>query len=273
MRNPETERGPRRILPSLTSIAMSGAQSLRRQDLLYGFWCATGHTAVIDAAASVGPDFVVIDTQHGIDLGQVDPSVFAVLASYEVASLVRVESIDPGPIGRALDLGADGIIVPLVETADEAERAVKATRHAPEGWRSYGMHTRRVGAFDQRPFVAIQIETEPAVENIESIAATQGVDALYIGPADLGLALCGMPALDVNEVFDGNHPCANQLSEAFASVVTACERNGLIPGLHVGDGATARRVRGTGFRLSSVTADTGLIASGLARELDSARAR
>lgn len=250
---------------------MSDPTSLRESDSSYGFWCTTGHPAIVDAAATVGPDFVVIDAQHGVDLGKVDASLFTVLAHYGVTGLVRVPEIDTASIGRALDLGAAGIIVPLVETAADAQRAVHATRYAPNGGRSYGMQTRRVGPFDQTPFVAIQVETAEAVENVDAIAALDGVDALYIGPADLGLGIGGVPASDVNGVFDGTHQLAEELSEAFRRVVGACEGHGIIPGLHVGDGRTAARANAEGFRFSSVSADVGLIASGLARELQTAR--
>lgn len=244
---------------------------LRTKDTLLGFWCATGHPAIIDAAASAGPDFVVIDTQHGVDLGRVDASVFTVLAAYGVAGLVRVPSLDVAPIGRALDLGADGIIVPLVETAADAERAVSATRHAPRGGRSYGMQTQRVGPFERTPFVVIQVETAAAVDDLDAIAAVDGIDALYIGPADLGLGLGGAPAPDVNEVFDGTHPNAEAIGAAFEAVVSTAGKHGIVPGLHVGDGATAARALGKGFRFCAVSADVGLITSGLARDLAAAR--
>lgn len=250
---------------------MSGAADLRSKETLLGFWCVTGHPAIVDAAASVGPDFVVIDSQHGVDLGQLDASVFTVLAAYGVAGLVRVPSLDIPPIGRALDLGADGIIVPLVESADDAAHAVFATRHAPTGGRSYGMQTRRVGPFDEEPFVVIQVETAGAVADIEAIAGVEGVDATYIGPADLGLGLGGEPAADVNTVFDGTHPNSEEVAQAFRSVVSACERNQIVPGLHVGDGVTAARARSEGFRFSSVSVDVGLVSSGLASELHAAR--
>ena len=231
----------------------------------------SGDVTVLDAAASAHPDFVVIDTQHGIDLGRLESSHFTLLSSYDVPSLVRMESLDGGRIGRALDLGADGIVVPLVETAKEAEEAVRATRHAPHGSRSHGMQTRRVGPFDQRPFVAIQVETSAAVENLDEIAAMDGVDALYIGPADLGLGMGGVPAPNVNHVFDGTHENAGVLREAFEAVVEVADRHSVIPGLHVHNGATAARAFAQGFRMSAVTSDVGLIRFGLERELRTAR--
>lgn len=250
---------------------MSRPGGLTEKESLYGFWCVTGHPSVVDASASVGPDFIVIDTQHGVDLARVDSSLFTVMAHYEVAGLVRVPSIEVAPIGRALDLGAAGIIVPLVETPADAEKAVAATRYSPRGGRSYGMQTRRVGPFDEQPFVAIQVETAGAIANVEAIAEVDGVDALYIGPADLGLSLGGSPAGDVNAVFDGTHHNASELAAAFRAVVDASRRNGVLPGIHVGDGATARRAAGHGFRMSAVTSDLGLAASGLRTELAAAR--
>lgn len=250
---------------------MSDPTPLRESELAYGFWCTTGHPAVVDAAAAAGPDFVVIDAQHGVDLARLDASLFTVLAYSGVAGLVRVPAAHSTPIGRALDLGATGVIVPLVESAEDAELAVAATRYAPGGTRSFGMQTHRVGAFDHEPFVAIQIETAAAVGYADAIAAVDGVDALYIGPADLGLGLGGEPAGDVNDVFDGTHPLSDELSAAFSTVVAECHGHGIIAGLHVGDGATAARAREHGFTFSSVTADVSLISTGLTRELRAAR--
>jgi 4-hydroxy-2-oxoheptanedioate aldolase len=232
-----------------------------------------GNHAVVDVASSANPDFIVVDTQHGVDLGQVDASLFTVMAGYGVVGLVRVESIDLGRIGRALDLGASGIIVPLVESFDDAARAVHATRHAPRGGRSYGMQTRRVGPFDEEPYVVIQVETAGAIADIDAIAEVDGVDALYIGPADLGLALGGSPAPNVNDVWDGGHEHAGPLAAAFARVVEAADANGIVPGLHCGDGASSARAVTEGFRMTSVAVDLGLIGTGLREHLEIAQGR
>lgn len=250
---------------------MSNAAHLRELSPTFGFWSTTGDPAVVDASASVGPDFICIDTQHGVDLGRLDASVFTVMASYGVAGLVRVDSVDLTPIGRALDLGAAGIIVPLVDSATGAAAAVAATRHAPRGGRSYGMQTRRIGPFDEEPFVMIQVETAGAVRDIEAIAAVDGVDGLYIGPADLGLGIGGTPAPDVNEVFDGTHPNSGLLGDAFKAVVTAATDNGITPGLHCGDGASAARAFREGFTFAAVGSDLGLISGGLREHLAIAR--
>jgi 4-hydroxy-2-oxoheptanedioate aldolase len=242
-------------------------------DVIHGFWCVTGDTTVVDTAASVGPDFVVIDTQHGVDLGRLDASVFTVLANYGVPSLVRVESIDLGRIGRALDLGASGIVVPLVESADDAGRAVDATRHAPRGGRSFGMQTRRIGPFDEEPFVVIQVETAGAVADIDAIASVSGVDALYIGPADLGLGLGGKPATDVTQVFDGTHDNAGLLMDAFSAVLDAAKARGIAAGLHCGTGESSAQAAATGFTMTAVATDVGLVGRGLKEQLATARGR
>jgi 4-hydroxy-2-oxoheptanedioate aldolase len=249
------------------------ADRLRSTKPAFGFWSSTGHHAIVDAAASVRPDFVCIDTQHGVALGNLDPSVFTSLAHYGVPSLVRVESADPTPIGRALDLGATGIIVPLVDSVDQARRAVSATKHAPNGIRSYGMQTRRVGPFEERPFVAIQIETTGALEEIDGIVAIGGVDAVYIGPADLGLAVGGNAVPDVNQVWDGTAPNSSEMGVAFKVVLEAARSRDIMPGLHCGDGATANRAVREGFAFAAVAADIPLMMSGLTRELAAARHR
>jgi len=98
---------------------------------------------------------------------------------------------------------------------------------------------RRLGPFDERPYVVIQVETSAAIADIDAIAGVDGVDALYIGPADLGLGLGGAPAPDVVDVFDGTHPNASVLRTAFDAVVAAGRRHDVVPGLHWGNGASA----------------------------------
>lgn len=228
---------------------------------------------MVDAVGSVTPDFVCIDTQHGVPLSQIDSSLFTTLAHYGVPSLVRVESADPTPIGRALDLGATGVIVPLVDSAEQTRRAVAGTRHAPGGTRSFGMQTHRVGPFEERPFVAIQIETTGALEDIDEIVAVSGVDALYIGPADLGLAVSGKAVPDVNEVWDGTASNSSEMGVAFKVVIEAARSRDLAPGIHCANGATAARAVREGFTFAAVAADIPLLTSGLKQELGAARRR
>ena len=249
---------------------MPNAESLRASPSLFGLWSVTGDPAVIDAACSTGPDFICIDTQHGVNLSSLDASIFTVMTSYGVAGLVRVDSVDRVPIGRALDLGAAGVIIPQVETAVEAERAVSAARYMPVGDRSFGMQTRRVGPFDERPYVVIQIETAGSLASASEIATVDGVDCLYIGPADLGLSLGG-PTAEVGAVYDGSASNSNEMRAAFRTVIEACGANHVAPGVHCLSGSAAARAHTDGFTVSAVAVDLGLIAAGLAAELARAR--
>jgi 4-hydroxy-2-oxoheptanedioate aldolase len=249
---------------------MPNAESLRASPRLFGLWSVTADPAVIDAACSTRPDFICIDTQHGVAVSSLDASIFTVMASYGVAGLVRVDSVERVSIGRALDLGAVGVIIPQVDTAEEAERAVSATRYMPVGDRSFGMQTRRVGPFDERPYVAIQIETAGALAAASEIAAVDGVDCLYIGPADLGLSLGGSIA-EVGAVYEGTASNSKEMKLAFSTVVEACEANGVAPGVHCVGGAPAAKAHAEGFTVSAVAGDVGLIAAGLAAELARAR--
>lgn len=251
---------------------MTGSDHLRSLPSAHGLWSVTAHPAVLEAAASASPDFICIDTQHGTPLDSLDTSIFTVLASYGVASLVRVEALDDARIGRALDLGADGVIIPLISSADDARRAVAACRYAPEGTRSFGVQTRRVPAIgDSEPVCWIQVETAGAMGQLDEIASADGIDGLYVGPADLGLALVGQPAGDVESVFEGSHPHADEMKAAFDRVVAACRSAGIAAGLHCGSGEAAVMAAQHGFTVSAVAADTGLIGTGLAAELATVR--
>ncbi len=248
-------------------------QRLRQSDPIHGFWSATAHPAIVELATSLGPDFLCLDAQHGTHISQLTAQMFTAMANHDVPGLVRVARNDPSHIGRALDLGASGAMVPMIETAQDARQAASAFKYGPSGTRSYGMQTPRVDPLSEgyQPLCAVQIETTAAIENIEEIASVDGVDWLYIGPADLGLGLGGIPGSDVIAVFEGSHPLAGQLQEAFASVVRAASRNGKLAGLHCASGEATQIAQEHGFSVSSVAADTSEVAAGMSRQLDVAR--
>lgn len=249
------------------------SDSLRGPGPLHGLWSTTAHPAVIDVAATLGPDFVCLDAQHGTDLSRLTADIFTTMAYYDVPALVRVAQNDPVDIGRALDLGATGVMVPMIDTGEDAARAVAACRYAPVGTRSYGMQTTRVDplAGDYRPVCATQIETSAALENIDEIASIDGVDWLYIGPADLGLAVGGVPAPDVTKVFDGSHPLATELGDAFKAVVEAAAAHGKLAGLHTSSGQATVIAEKQGFAVACVAADLAEMRSGMANQLNLVR--
>ncbi len=246
---------------------------LRHSDPILGLWSVTADPRLLETAAAVEPDFVAIDTQHGAHIASLGVETFAMLAAFGVPTIVRVESHHPAVIGRALDLGAIGIMAPQVNDADEARAVVAATRYAPQGTRSFGMQTTRIDplADDYQPLVAVQIETTLAVENAESIAAVDGVDWLYVGPSDLGLSVGGIPGSDVVSVFDGTHRLADEMQKAFTTVIEAAAKHGKLAGLHCGDGEAALRLLEYGFTVSAVATDLATAGQGLAEQLRIAR--
>lgn len=246
---------------------------LRGPGPVLGLWSVTADAKLLEVSAALLPDFVLIDTQHGAHLSRVSTETFGAIAFYDVPALVRVPSIDPADIGRALDLGAAGIMAPLVNDAEDARLAALSCRYAPDGIRSYGMQTPRIDPFadDYRPLCAVQIETAAAVANIDEIAAVEGVDWLYVGPADLGLSIGGVPAPDVISVFDGSHPLAEPMQTAFSAVVEAARNHGKLAGLHCGSGEAALQLLANGFQVSAVATDLVAALRGMAHELEIAR--
>ncbi len=236
-----------------------------------GLWSTTAHPSVLEISASLGPDFVVIDLQHGAGPGDIDTRTFTTLAHYGVPGLVRVAVNGPVEIGKSLDLGAAGVIVPMVDSATEAEAAVASCRYAPDGVRSYGVQTPRIDPVTAvRPLCAVQIETAAAVGDVDAIAAVAGVDWLYVGPADLGLSLGGIAA-DIESVADGTHPLAAELRTALEAVVEAADRHGKVAGIHCNSGVAATVAAAHGFRVSSVATDIVAMRRDMAAQLAAAR--
>ncbi|QLD86315.1 aldolase [Natronomonas halophila] len=163
-----------------------------------GTWTSLSDPAVAEIAAGGGFDFVVVDTEHTpLGLESVADCVRGVEAA-DGNAVVRVPSNDPVRIKRLLDVGADGLLVPMVDTAEEAQAAVEATRYPPEGGRGvaaaraadYGRTFENYVREGHRSLsVIVQIESGEAVDNAADIAAVEGVDALFVGPADLSASL------------------------------------------------------------------------------------
>jgi 2-keto-3-deoxy-L-rhamnonate aldolase RhmA len=169
-------------------------QRLGRQPLA-ALWMAMGSTTIIELAGAAGPDAIVIDVQHGLwDRTSLESAVGAVAPG--TSALVRVAENTALAIGQALDTGAEGVIVPLVEDSTEAAQAVVAARYPPLGRRSGGGVRPLAGGFldyyaiaNERTVLGVMIETVRGVENAAAIARTTGVDFILIGTGDLALSL------------------------------------------------------------------------------------
>ncbi|MBS1862308.1 MAG: helix-turn-helix domain-containing protein [Actinobacteria bacterium] len=220
--------------------------------------------------AEAGADFVVIDLEH---TGWGVPEVLPLLATARaepVAPIVRVQGSARHQVSTVLDAGAAGVMVPMVGDAEEAARVVEAARFGgPEGGRGFGLIypdqiavgvPTATAAADAETMVILFIETAEGLENVEAIAATPGVDVLWVGEYDLSISM-GIPgAID-----------DPRLREAEERVVAACEAAGITAGILCGSVAAAQSRRERGFRMIAVGTDINLYARALGDELAEAR--
>ena len=187
----------------------------------------------------------------------------------ESVPIVRVPWNEPGIIMKSLDAGAYGVIVPMVNSRAEAEAAVAACRYAPEGVRSYG--PMRAAMYAGRDYFQrandtvlciVMIETRDAIANVDDILSVPGVDAAYVGPSDLAVTM-GLPP-----GYDNDAP---EFVAALETLVVACERHGVVPGIHAGLPEVARKRMGQGFRFVEMCDDAGLLGRGAAGALAEVR--
>ena len=231
----------------------------------FGFELGMGSPMVAEALARTGIDYLQIDNQHG-DWGP--DSTTATLVAMEGGSatpIARVAKNDYTLIGRLLDIGMLGIVVPMVHTPEEAKAAADACRFPPHGTRSCGWG--RVGRndpdywdwIDEQVFVAVQIESATAVENAEAIMATQGVDGCWLGPSDLAFSM-------------GIHPKHMYEDERHARsidrVLEACRNTGKIPGYAAASPQEALMRAEQGFRFLTCGGDYSLLLNGARASLE-----
>jgi 4-hydroxy-2-oxoheptanedioate aldolase len=235
----------------------------------FGFWSTIPDPFVVGLVADQDLDYVVVDRQHGLIDHASMISMIRTAGDAGVAPVVRVPQNEPWMIMHALDAGALGVIVPLVNDAAEAARAVSACRFPPEGTRSYGpiRASGVVGSKDPADLgnevvCVVQVETREGLENVEEIAATTGLDAIFIGPADLALGL-GLP------VGTG----APEHAEAIERILAACRKHDVAAGLYGTSGALAGEYVGQGFSMVNVGVDYLLLTDAVRREVVEARGR
>lgn len=229
---------------------------LKQRRPLGVFWMSTGSIAVLELAARAEPDAVVIDAQHGLwDRLAIEHAVG--LASRHVPVLVRTAENTPVAISQALDAGANGVIIPLIEDAEAAARAVAAARFPPHGVRSGGGVRPVAQGFadyyadaNAGTVVGVMIETKRGVDNVRAIAGTTGVDFILIGSGDLALSLGTFPQLDPR--FD----------EACRTVLNACNTAGVPCGIFTNDADSAISRSGEGYALVVAANDIAVIAAG-----------
>jgi 4-hydroxy-2-oxoheptanedioate aldolase len=225
-----------------------------------GVWLTVGNTFVAELMAQLGFDWVIIDRQHGsIEWSDVGPCIQAIELGGSPA-LVRVDWNSPELIMRALDLGAAGVVVPMVSTAEDARRASEAARYPPHGIRSFGP-TRSYYAVDAKrpaPACIVMIETREALRNLQQIIAVPGIDALFMGPADLGLDLDVPLTLPMHE---------KVLCE-IDNMVSACGTKGVLPGAASFSLDNAKDFIRRGLKVVTVGADVGYLRRGAQADAD-----
>lgn len=233
-------------------------------------WLSIPNSFSAEVMARQGFDALCIDMQHGlIDFNDVWPMLQGINQT-DTVPIVRVPWNEPSVIMKALDAGAYGVIVPLVNTAEEAAAAVAACRYPPVGFRSSGPLRAVLSAganylaeANNEIVVLAMIETKQGIENLEAICATPGLDAVYIGPADLSYAL-GLPPRADNDDPLHLQTCDRIRDVAHAAGIKAC--------MHTASASFAAGALARGFDLVMLTSDVACLTAGARRQLDDLKA-
>lgn len=241
----------------------------RNGDKTVGGWLSIGNAYTAELMSSLGFDYLCVDLQHGMlsydDLKYMLPA----MSNYPTVPLVRVAWNDPPEIMKALDAGAMGVIVPMVNSRHEAAVAVHACRYPPDGNRSFGpirasMYGGRgyIGEANGQIACIAMVETAEGLRNLDEIASTPGLDAIYIGPSDLGYAL-GLGPLAMDQELH---------KSTVEKILAACREHGIAAGIHTGSLSQTQFHLGQGFNLVTLGADSAFMARTAGSELAQAMA-
>jgi 4-hydroxy-2-oxoheptanedioate aldolase len=233
-------------------------QKMREGRPAYGYGLGLGSALAAELLSRSGIDWLLLDTQHGAWGNDGAIAGFMGIGAGGATPMARVAKNDYFLIGKLLDQGALGIVVPAVDTPEQAKAAADACRLPPRGTRSWGVGRAAVYGpeyFDwinDEVFVAVQIESIHAVERAEAIMATPGIDGCWAGPADLALSM-GLDPRKASE--DDRH------GRALEQVLAACRNTGKVPGLACPSPADARRRAEQGWQFLTAGSDAGFMLS------------
>jgi 2-dehydro-3-deoxyglucarate aldolase len=232
----------------------------------FGTWVQMGSAEITAELIAAGYDYVGIDCQHSL-ISLADAGLLLrEFAGSATKAAVRVPSHAFADIGKALDAGADILIVPLVNTAHEAARIARACRLPPDGDRSFGPIRRdlprQARDINSRVTCLVMIETAEGVAHVEEILSVDGIDGIYVGPKDLSLSL-GLSQTLV--------PPSAELLATVRGLARSARRAGKIAGLHAGAGENAQHYLACGFTMLTLAADSALISAAAAADLSAAR--
>lgn len=237
---------------------------LRQGQPAFGVTLAIGHPEVSYALGNVGLDWINFDMQHTVMDVETVAAMIQAMSYSQTVPIVRVPSNDLADMNKALDFGACGVIVPLIDSREDAEKAVRFSRYAPKGTRSWGQRAAvrdpdYATTADAEIMVIPQIETELAVRNLEEIVCIDGIEAVFCGPYDLSMSL------GVFSQFDNP-----KLVKALESIVSTCRAHDVAPGLLAPIGSIERTIR-LGFKLISLGGDLAMLTGSVAKALENAR--
>jgi 4-hydroxy-2-oxoheptanedioate aldolase len=223
-----------------------------------GLWCTLCSNYVVEVVASAGFDWLLLDTEHSPNEIDMVFSQLQAAAAYPAHAVVRPAWNDMVTIKRLLDIGAQSLLIPYVQNAEEARQAVAATRYPPQGVRGVSALSRasrfgRVPDYTRRAAeelcLMVQVETAEALTQIEAIAQVDGVDGIFIGPADLAAGM-GYPGQQM-------HP---EVQAAIEDAILRIRRAGKAPGILFSDEARVQRYLELGALFVAVGVDLGLLA-------------
>ncbi len=223
-------------------------------------WLSIPDAYCAETMAHQGWDSLTIDMQHGVVDYAAAVSMLTAISTTPTVPVVRVPWLDPGILMKVLDAGAYGVICPMVNTRADAQSLVAATHYPPRGRRSYGPNRALLfgGAdytqtADETIVVFAMIETKEGLDNLDEIMSVDGLDAVYIGPADLALALGCTPAFD---------DVAPPVAAAIERILARAKHHGIIAGIHNGTPEGASKRIDQGFAFVTVGSDVRLMSDG-----------
>jgi 4-hydroxy-2-oxoheptanedioate aldolase len=224
----------------------------------HGVWSLLPGALTGEVLARAGADFVVVDLQHGA-LAEADlPGVTAAITAAGAVPLVRTRSPLFPDVGRPLDLGARGVVVPNVRDAAHAREVVAACRYAPAGGRSIG----RLSGGADRPVVVVMVETATALDDLDAVLAVEGLDGVYVGPGDLSLSV-GLTGEDRRA----------ELRGLLSSIIARATAAGVPVGVHASSGEEAAGYAAEGATIVTVAVDAVCLGGAVTSHLEVARAR
>jgi 4-hydroxy-2-oxoheptanedioate aldolase len=253
----------------MTIAAFTLARRLRAGETVFSGWCSLPYPLVAETVGREGFPAVTLEGQHGLwDVSSLLTGIAAVRQG-GAAPIVRVPVGDFALVSRALDFGAEGIIAPMINTPADARAFAAAAKFPPVGERSWGPHrvTALAGLADQSVYLReandhvitlAMIETRTALDNLEAILSTPGIDGLFLGPSDLSIALSDGKALD---------PLSRDVERELDRMVAAAAAAGKIPGAFCHTAERAAALAKRGVRFLAVMSDIAMLRAGAAAAL------